>query len=764
MINFKDNLFHIQTQNTSYAFCISKSGYLRSLHYGERLEEIDPEPLILHTDFGTGNGIVDRIDSGLSLENTCFEVSTVGKGDIREHFVELVADDGIYVNQFLYESHEIINEGYTHETLAYAKANGAKAQILKINLVDVRIGAKLSLYYEVFENCDVIVKWSKITAGEKKITLKRLMSSQLDIENQDFTLHSLYGRWTNEANLTSQKIENQIVIDSKCGVSSSRHNPFFFIENEEEIYGFNLIYSGNHLGIVEKSSFDKLRILQGINDFHFEVELKTGQSFETPQAISTYTNMGRNQLQKQMHHFIHRHIIPQNFLNKPRPVLINSWEANYFDFDQGKLLRLAKKSKEIGVELFVLDDGWFGKRNDDTSSLGDWTVNIKKLPRGLKSLSDKLESMGLEFGLWVEPEMISVDSDLYRNHPEYAVKVDENVHFGRNQLILDLTNRDVIDYLKTTLTELFSSAKISYVKWDMNRIYSDMYGSTLPHQGSFFHETQKGLVELYTYLTEKFPDILFENCSSGGNRFDLSMLCFSPQIWASDNTDAYERLKIQKNLLLGYPQSTMGAHVSANVNHQTLRKTSLASRFHVACFGILGYELNLMDCSTVEIQQLKEQIAYYKAHRELFQYGMVTAKSFEQYTQFSVSNEDEGVIMVMQGLTIPHSISTKIKAPFALDCARVQVESRGFPIEVKDFGSLLDHISPIHIKPEGMIHNLVNKFYAMHTEEHIFETSPKQLEKAGFYLPQSFHGTGYNDQTRLFKDFDSRMYLVTKVD
>ncbi|MDF2514418.1 MAG: Alpha-galactosidase, partial [Herbinix sp.] len=503
---------------------------------------------------------------------------------------------------------------------------------LEIELYDKNYQIALILTYSAFYESNVITRSATVVnESGQEIELERIMSNQLELVEDTYIVSSFHGAWAREMNRYEIEAKPGIlVIDTKAGISSNRCNPFFMVskqgtsEEYGDCYGFNLIYSGSHYAACEVNSFGKLRVIQGIQPSEFRYHLKSGDSFEAPEAVMTYSHQGFTGMSHNMHHFIRNHIVRGDWKNRPRPILINSWEANYFKFNDGKLLKLAREAKALGVELFVLDDGWFGRRNDDTSSLGDWYDDTEKLRGGLKLLAEKINNMGMDFGIWVEPEMVNEDSDCYRLHPDWAVKLPGAEHsLGRNQMILDLTRQEVCNYIIEEMTRVFSSANITYVKWDMNRIFSDRYSLSLSkeRQKEFSHRYVLGLYQILEVLTKRFPKILFESCASGGNRFDLGMLCYMPQIWASDNTDAISRAAIQTGYSFGYPMTVISAHVSATPNHQTLRITSLETRFEVAAFGLMGYELNLVDLGSEEKKAIADQISFYKRYREVLQFG-----------------------------------------------------------------------------------------------------------------------------------------------
>jgi alpha-galactosidase len=502
--------------------------------------------------------------------------------------------------------------------------------------------------------------------------------------------------------------------------------------------------------------------------------------------------MGYNGMSGQMHDFVSKHILRGPWKDRLRPVLLNSWEAAYFKISESKLLRLARKAKEAGIELFVMDDGWFGERNDDSSSLGDWYPNTKKLPRGVKGICDKVRALGLEFGIWVEPEMVNRESDLYRAHPEWAMEIPGKKHSeGRSQMILDLANPEVQDHLIKVMSELFSSCNISYVKWDMNRNFSDIFSGSLPadRQGEVTHRYILGLYRVMRELTKKFPDILFEGCASGGNRFDLGILCFFPQIWGSDDTDAVCRAEIQNGYSYGYPMSTVTAHVSDCPNHQTLRRTPIETRFNVASFGVLGYECNLNDMSPEDFAAVKAQIAMYKKWREVMQFGrFYRVRSMNDSRNcdgdalgacgYSVLDSLPGndiswtvvspdktraVSMTMQMFTHPNTQWGVLKPAGLEEGFKYHIEGRSLRFDLREFGGLINYVAPIHVKQDSLLHRTIAKFYKMNSEKEEHDMYGDAMMYAGVHLRSAFASGGYNGNMRYYPDYGSRIYTIEKI-
>ncbi len=574
---------------------------------------------------------------------------------------------------------------------------------------------------------------------------------------------------------------------SYAGVSSSRANPFVMLsrrntaEDAGDCWGFHLIYSGNHYEAAEVSSFGKTRLVMGINPQSFSWRLMPGEAFEAPEAVMAFSHQGFNGMSQHMHEFVREHIVRGAWKHRLRPVLLNSWEAAYFAIDERKLLRLARAGKKAGIELFVMDDGWFGERTDDSRSLGDWQVNRKKLPRGLKGICDKVRALGLEFGIWVEPEMVNTDSSLYRKHPEWAMEIPGRAHSeGRNQRILDLSNPKVQDYIIAEMTKVFSAADISYVKWDMNRIFSDVYSRELPPegQGEVFHRYVCGLYRCMRVLTERFSRILFEGCSSGGNRFDLGILCYFPQIWASDNTDALCRAEIQNGYSYGYPMSVVSAHVSACPNHQTLRTTPLETRFAVAAFGIFGYECNFCEMGAEQLAEVKEQIALYKKWRPVLQFGkFYRGRTFSEGTGGShtaigyggqnimewtcVSRDGARAVgMLLQKLVVPNDSFACYRARGLKEEQCYHFYNRPVNNHLKDFGGLVNMISPVHIRQDSLMEALASKLVKLPGEQEDCRVYGDTLMYHGVKLKQAFGSVGYGSGTRVFQDFGARMYFM----
>ena len=497
---------------------------------------------------------------------------------------------------------------------------------------DKLIGLEVTLIYTIYRDMDVIARSVKFkNYGKESLTLERALSASVDFRDKDFELITLYGAHTNEKNIARRPIIFGIqMVESSRGASSPQQAPFIALvrkstdEDHGEVYSFNFVYSGNFMAQVQVDQYCNTRVNMGLNDFDFSWLLESGETFQTPEVIMTYSSKGLNEMSRTYHNLYLNRLCRGKFKNKHRPILINNWEATFFDFNADKIEDFAKEAKNLGMELFVLDDGWFGKRNDDKSSLGDWFVDKNKLPKGLDDLVKKITDLGLEFGIWFEPEMISEDSNLYKIHPDWCLRVPSREPIvGRNQLVLDLSRREICDYVIESVSNILSNPLITYVKWDMNRHLTDLWSNELPpkRQKETAHRYMLGLYYILENLTRKFPDVLFESCSSGGGRFDAGMLYYMPQTWTSDNTDAVCRMKIQYGTSLVYPPITMGAHLSDVPNNQVGRVTPLETRAHVAMSANFGYEIDLTKISEEEKESIKEQVKLYKEIRDIVQFG-----------------------------------------------------------------------------------------------------------------------------------------------
>lgn len=769
MIQVEDALFSLSTKRTSYVFRVMPTGHLEHLYYGRKIHAC-LDGLVEQHEFAPGNtNIYDSDHPQFSLEDVCLEMSSYGKGDIREPFIELELQDGSYTSDFVYEKYEQGTGKKEFETLPGSYDEKGEVEFLRIFLRDQNSGVLLEITYYVYFDCDVITRSAKlINESTNAIKLHRLMSLQLDLEPSDYVLTTFHGAWAREMEKQDVKlVPGKVVNASYTGTSSSRVNPFAMISKADtnECYGFNLIYSGNHYEASEINSFGKLRFVSGINPQSFCFTLEPDSFFEAPEAIMTYSYDGPNFMSQNMHQFIREHIVRGPWKYKERPILLNSWEANYFDINERQLVNLALKAKEVGIELFVMDDGWFSNRKDDTSSLGDWYPNTKKLPGGLKRIADKINRIGLNFGLWVEPEMVNVDSDLYRKHPEWVIEIPGKNHSeGRNQRILDLCQEEVQDSIIEEMTRVFSSANISYVKWDMNRTFTDYYSKYLDSnsQMEVAHRYVLGLYRCMKELTTRFPNILFEGCAAGGNRFDLGILCYFPQIWASDNTDALCRTQIQDGYSYGYPLSVFSAHVSNCPNHQTLRNTPLETRFAVASFGLLGYECNFCDMKKEGLEKIKEQISLYKKWRDVFQLGTFYRSRNDNIVEWTCVSKDQtkAVGMIMQKNVKPNTQYEYYKPMGLLEDQKYHFYNRELKFSVKELGDLVNTVSPIHIKQDSFTHYVLSKFVKMDQEKENLIAYGDTLMYAGVKLKPAFAANGYNENVRHFPDFASRLYFM----
>ena len=778
MIRQLGKVFVLDTAHTTYCFRVLETGQLEHLYYGSYIRigsEQEAEALFEKHAFAPGNSILyDQQHPQYSMEDMRLEMSGYGKGDIREPFVEVIHADGSATQDFVYDHTKICEGKAPLKTLPSSYGEQGQVDELVVTLIDHSYAIELELHYYVFLNYDIISRSAKlINKSEETVRLTRLLSMQLDLETDDWVLSTFNGGWAREMKRYDIPIRiGKHVNASYCGCSSSRANPFVMLSKEQTTedagacYGFNLIYSGNHYEAAEVNAYGKTRVVSGINPQSFCFLLEPQEEFEAPEAVMTFSGNGFNGMSQNMHDFVRNCIVRGEWKEKERPVLLNSWEAAYFNFNESRLLRLAKEAKNVGIELFVMDDGWFGERNDDSHSLGDWDiVNAKKLPGGLKGLADKIKGLGLDFGIWVEPEMVNEQSVLYRKHPEWVMRIPGKPHsMGRNQYILDLANPQVADYMTELLTGVFSSADISYVKWDMNRTFSDYYSPYLPpeRQGEMAHRYIMGLYRMMKELAERFPKMLFEGCAAGGNRFDLGILCYFPQIWASDDTDALYRVNGQTGYSYGYPMNTVSAHVSACPNHQTLRTTPLSTRFAVAAFGALGYECNLCDMKKEELDEIKAQISLYKEWRSTLQTGRFYRGRNGNIHEWTCVSKDQtrAVGMLLQELVTPNMQFEQF-FPKGLDADKTyNLYNRDLRYNIKEFGDLVNTASPVHIRQDSIVHNILAKFVMMPGEKEAAAVSGSLLMEGGYKLKQGFGATGYNEEVRFFQDFGSRLYFM----
>ena len=767
-------VFVLDTDNTTYLFAVTPSRHLEHLYFGGKIridKAEDCAPFRERHEFELGNCIsYDKKFPQVMLEDMCLEMSGAGHGDIREPFVSLVYPDGSRSVDFLYEKSTLSNQKEPLQTLPCAYTENGKTEHL---IVELRDGALvMELHYTVYPACDVITRSAVLLNEGDKVQVERLMSMQLDMPFGGAAVTSFHGAWGREMNRHTAALPvGKLVIESRTGCSSNRVNPFFMVHSPDaneasgSVYGFNLIYSGNHYAAAEVNAYGKTRIVSGIQPEGFRWLLEKDGRFETPEAVMTYSENGFTGQSQNMHRFVRDHIVRGVWRDRPRPVLLNSWEACYFNISEKSLVSMARSAKDLGVELLVMDDGWFGERDNDRCSLGDWTPSVRKLPGGLRSLAEKIIAEGLKFGIWVEPEMVNTDSRLYRKHPDWAMAIPGKRHSeGRTQRVLDLANPEVQDFLIQKMSEVFSSAPVSYVKWDMNRIFSDVYSPYLPaeRQGETAHRYIMGLHRVADTLTKSFPDILFEGCASGGNRFDLGMLCWFPQIWGSDNTDAICRAHIQEGYSYGYPQSCVGAHVSASPNHQTLRRTPLATRFAVAAFGALGYECDVRGLPSAEKQAIREQIALYKKWREVLQFGdfyRITEGNLHRWTCVS-PDKSRAVVLLLQELTEANVQAHRLQLRGLDPDKTYRLYNIPGRVDVRTFGSLINTVTPVHVRQDSVLHNVIAKQVKMNGETENVTATGSVLMHTGVMLSPAFSGSGFNEKVRIFPDFAARLYFL----
>lgn len=736
-VNEEHKLFHLQTANTSYIFQILENGGAGQLYYGAKIPvKAAYTNLASREEHDCTNTLtVDQSDFQLELIKQ--EYAGLGKGDYRYPAYQITYPNGSRTSEFEYTGYEVADGKERLKNMPSAfDDQGDDSQTLTVTFKDALANLVLQLHYTVFEKEDVIVRSATfINRGQEAVTLDRALSLQLDLPDHDYDMLQFSGSWARERNLIRTPLRSGIQsIGSLRVASSHQQNPFFALarphtdNHQGAAFGFNFIYSGNFIDSVEVDQFDTTRVLVGINPDDFGWKLANGESFQTPEAVMTYTSDGLNQMSQQLGAFYQDHLINQHFAHQDRPILINNWEATFMDFNEAKLMKIVDQADKLGIEMFVLDDGWFGHRDDDKSSLGDWFVDQKKFSNGISGFADRVHDKGMKFGLWFEPEMISIDSKLYEKHPDWMIATPGRQGTpARNQYVLDMTRQEVVDYLFEHMSAIIKQTKLDYIKWDMNRNITEMYGAKLPadQQLEFPHRYILGVYQLYARLTEAFPKVLFESCASGGGRFDLGMMYYTPQAWCSDDTDAVERIKIQDGTSYGYTQNMWGAHVSAVPNDQVGRLTSLDTRAAVAYFGDFGYELDITKMAADELATIKKQVAFYKQYRHLFQFGKF----------YRLDNPDTNNDNVYGWQVVNEDRSEAI-------LTRFQILNGANPAYIRVYFAGLD--------PEAT--------YTVNDGEEHF--SGAELMNAGYFVPRIM------DRTKPEKDpsdFSSRLFIAKKV-
>ena len=773
VIEVRDDVFVLQTRTTSYWFALTEHGHLEHVHYGPLLPPQDASALRVKRTIQHGSSVLySPDDDSYSLDALPLEYSGIGQGDYRlspiEVFTALGAD-----TDFRHTGHRILDGVVAAATLPTAEG-APGVQSLEVTLTDELAGLELVLLYTVFPDVDVITRRTIVrNTGEQPAELARLASLHLDLPDRGFTIRTLDGGWIHETHAHDRPVSSGVFsTGSTTGASSNKHNPGVVLseagagEDAGWVYGFNLVYSGNHQTSVERDEHGSVRVLSGIHPQGFRWPLAPGETFEAPEAVLAFSSDGLNGLSDRMHRFVNRHITPAHYRGLERPIAYNSWEAAFFDIDAKRLLRLAGQAAKLGVELFVIDDGWFAGRDDDTAGLGDYSVDPKKFPSGLGAFTAKVARLGMRTGIWVEPEMVSENSDLYRAHPDWVLRVPgKPPREGRHQQLLDLCNPAVCDYLVEQVGALIDDGGFGYVKWDMNRHLADAWSPHVEHPGMTAHRIVENLYDVVRRIFEPRPHVLLEMCSSGGNRFDLGMLRHAAMIWASDDTDPIERLEIQQGLSFFYPLSTISAHVSAAPHQQTLRDTPLSTRFNVAAFGCLGYEYDLDFLTSEEKREVREQIAFYREHRATLQFG--------RFRRIPTTTPGRIVWQAGEGdSAIVGNFQRAVRAAPERDIlpvaglhpgVRYRVAAKPQRLMLDRLGALVNHVSPVKVDPNGLVMNLVSKHKSLPdgVEEY---TGSGELLATGIRLEMQFAGTGHTTALRMLGDHGSTLYVVHRED
>ncbi|WP_086349207.1 alpha-galactosidase [Candidatus Enterococcus clewellii] len=692
-----EKYFHLMNEHSSYLFYIMENQQLGHLYYGKplgKLTEADLSYLVERTNKSAGTVKYSSENGLFTLADRQQEYPVYGSSDFKTGAIDIFIDETPLYLDFKVKGYDIINEKKRSLDRPRTYGTSEKVETLSILLEDEPHQIALTLNYSIFEDSAAIVQSQRLeNLGKTPVKIQKMLSGILELPTADYEFIHLSGAWLKERHVKRRSLEQGTVsVGSLKGASGHQHNPFIALQAKNgsvttgEVYGLNFLYSGNFTGQVEVDEWDKTRMMLGINPEYFSWELKEKEVFETPEAVLLYSSNGLDELSRRYAEFIETHIIDKKWQKKERPIVFNNWEATYFDFTHEKLLGLAETGKQLGMECFVLDDGWFGKRNADRGSLGDWWYDEEKFPNGIGAFAKDIHQLDLQLGIWFEPEMVSPDSGIYREHPDWVVRHrGERVSVGRGQYVLDFANPKVVDHVYQQMRKIIVETKLEYIKWDMNRNITEAYSEYLRQQNisqtEFFHRYILGVYSLYEKILTDFPDLLIEGCAGGGGRYDLGILFYSPQIWPSDDSDAVERLAIQTGTLLAYPLSSFSNHVSASPNHQVDRVTSLTMRQNVAIFGPLGYELDISALTTQERKTIKEKISFYKKHRQLLTQGsfyqLIEAGSNEVAWGVVDEAKEEAIIGFYRILAKPNNPALEyFKIPFLSEDKTYRINER----------------------------------------------------------------------------------------
>ena len=670
-------LFKLDAKNTSYVFGATDDGYLIHAYYGKKIEDEDLTYLLRLTE-NPWTLKTNARDKGTFMDAHAFEYPCHGTGDYREPCLMVMDDEGMTTTDLRYVSHKVYKGKPALEGMPATFADENEAETLEITCVDKHTGLEAVLVYTAFNDLDVITRSVRLkNNGTAPLNVKRVLSACVDFDNDGYDFITLNGSWARERVMERCRLHHgKQGVDSVKGESSHQNNPFVALvshtadEDNGEAYGFNFVYSGNFFAQAEVTQHKYTRLVMGINHFDFNWLLEAGEEFVAPEVVMVYSSEGIGAMSRTFHDLYREHLIRGEYKDKRRPILINNWEATYFNFDTEKLIDIAKEASKLGIEMLVMDDGWFGHRDADNSSLGDWFVYEKKIKGGLKYLVDEVNKLGMKFGIWFEPEMISPDSELYKAHPEWAIQVQgRELSMSREQYVLDYSNKEVRDHIYGMMKKILDSANIEYIKWDMNRQLTEVGSTTLPknRQRELWHRYVLGVYDVMNRLTTDYPHILLENCSGGGARFDPAMLYYSPQIWCSDDTDAIERLKIQHGTSICYPASAMGAHVSDCPNHTVGRSTPFATRGNVAMVGTFGYELDVTRIPQEDRDAIPGQIAQFNKYNPIirtgdqYRIGNVFEDNMWDAWMFVAKDKSEAVFTFVQVLGRPNYRNRRVK-------------------------------------------------------------------------------------------------------